>query len=84
MTVKFKDTVSAQACVLVSHFAIVPFAFSLKSAQRMDGRFFAGRRVEASLFYGKQRFQRSGVGEEEEGTEEERLAAFNDWIMADS
>lgn len=63
MTVKFKDPLSAQACVL-----------------KMNGRFFAGRRIEASVFFGKQRFRRSDT-EDEQGTEEERLARFNDFIM---
>ncbi|KIY64154.1 hypothetical protein CYLTODRAFT_381276 [Cylindrobasidium torrendii FP15055 ss-10] len=63
MTVKFKDPLSAQACVV-----------------KMNGRFFAGRRIEASVFFGKQRFRRSDT-EDEQGTEEERLARFNDFIM---
>ncbi|KAF8881545.1 hypothetical protein CPB85DRAFT_1378315 [Mucidula mucida] len=66
MTVKFRDPVSAQACVL-----------------RMNGRFFSGRRIEASLYFGKQRFRRSGTGDEE-GTEEERLAAFSQFLMDES
>ncbi|KAJ6609907.1 hypothetical protein B0H10DRAFT_2177997 [Mycena sp. CBHHK59/15] len=43
MTVKFRDPLSAQACVL-----------------KMNGRYFDGMRVEAALYSGKQRFQRSG------------------------
>lgn len=50
----------------------------------MNGRFFDGRRVEASLYYGKQHFRRSGAGNEEEGTEEERLAAFSAFLMDES
>jgi HIV Tat-specific factor 1 len=54
----------------------------------MNGRFFAGQRIEASLFTGKQRFKRSGAVEdmEEGGTEEsekERLANFTEWLMED-
>ncbi|KAJ7594150.1 hypothetical protein C8J56DRAFT_1002129 [Mycena floridula] len=69
MTIKFRDVVSAQACVL-----------------KMNGRFFDGRRVEATFFTGKQRFRRSGVGEEADGdTEEEtkRLDSFAEWLMTE-
>ncbi|CAL1707081.1 unnamed protein product [Somion occarium] len=68
MTVKFRDPLSAQACVL-----------------KMNGRFFDGRRVEASLYAGKQRFRRSGVSEEVEGegdeAEKKRLDDFAQWLM---
>ena len=52
----------------------------------MNGRFFAGRKVEASLFTGGERFQRSGVGEDagdEDNEEEEkqRLDDFAQWLM---
>ncbi|KAI0769779.1 hypothetical protein BD413DRAFT_477399 [Trametes elegans] len=67
MTVKFKDPLSAQACVL-----------------KMNGRFFAGRRIEASLYAGRQRFKRSGhgdnFGDNEEG-EKMRLDEFAKWLM---
>lgn len=70
MTVKFRDPISAQACLL-----------------RMNGRFFAGRRIEATLFAGKQRFKRSGAGEEYEGdgadAEKKRLDDFAEWLMAE-
>ncbi|KAI8972216.1 hypothetical protein BD414DRAFT_500559 [Trametes punicea] len=69
MTVKFKDPLSAQACVL-----------------KMNGRFFAGRRIEAYLYAGRQRFKRSGhgddFGEGEEG-EKKRLDDFAKWLMAE-
>ncbi|TFK75460.1 hypothetical protein BDN72DRAFT_832339 [Pluteus cervinus] len=67
MSVKFKDPVSAQACVL-----------------RMNGRFFAGRRIEAVLYNGKQRYKRSGAGEADgdtEDVEKRRLDDFANWLM---
>ncbi|KAL1942094.1 hypothetical protein VTO73DRAFT_6624 [Trametes versicolor] len=67
MTVKFKDALSAQACVL-----------------KMNGRFFAGRRVEASLYAGRQRFRRSGFGDAAAGgdeNEKNRLDEFAKWLM---
>ncbi len=53
----------------------------------MNGRFFAGRKIEASLYAGKQRFRRSGAGEEyeDEGDEAEgrRLDDFASWLMTE-
>jgi HIV Tat-specific factor 1 len=51
----------------------------------MNGRFFDGRRVEASLFVGRQRFKRSGAAEDLEGedTEGKRLDDFAQWLMAE-
>jgi HIV Tat-specific factor 1 len=53
----------------------------------MNGRFFDGRRIEASLYYGKQRFARSGAGEEAEGdsdeAEKKRLDDFAQWLMTE-
>ncbi|KAF5348626.1 hypothetical protein D9758_006852 [Tetrapyrgos nigripes] len=70
MTVKFRDPLSAQACVI-----------------KMNGRFFAGRKIEASLYAGKQRFQRSEVGEEFEGdsdeAEKKRLDNFAQWLLTE-
>ncbi|KAI0696724.1 hypothetical protein BC835DRAFT_1271448 [Cytidiella melzeri] len=70
MTVKFRDHLSAQACVI-----------------KMNGRFFAGRRLEATLYAGKQRFKRSGTGEEVEGdndeAEKQRLDDFAQWLMTE-
>ncbi|KAF7321384.1 RRM domain-containing protein [Mycena kentingensis (nom. inval.)] len=67
MTVKFKDPLSAQACVL-----------------KMNGRYFDGLRVEASLYTGKQRFKRSGAGDEGDGDDErERLDSFAQWLLAE-
>ncbi|KAJ7045509.1 hypothetical protein C8F04DRAFT_1065051 [Mycena alexandri] len=70
MTVKFRDPISAQACVV-----------------KMNGRFFDGLRVEASLYSGKQRFKRSGTGEEIEGdndeAEKKRLDNFAQWLLTE-
>ncbi|KAJ7287541.1 hypothetical protein C8J57DRAFT_1284225 [Mycena rebaudengoi] len=70
MTVKFRDPLSAQACVL-----------------KMNGRFFDGLRVEASLYNGKHRFRRSGTGEEVEGdsdeAEKKRLDNFAQWLLTE-
>ncbi|KAF8658269.1 hypothetical protein AX16_002045 [Volvariella volvacea WC 439] len=71
MTVKFRDPLSAQACVL-----------------KMNGRYFDGRKVEAFLYSGKQRFQRSGhAGDDFEGNtdeaEKKRLDDFAQWLMAE-
>ncbi|KAM5531255.1 hypothetical protein V8D89_015056 [Ganoderma adspersum] len=69
MTVKFKDALSAQACVI-----------------KMNGRFFAGRRIEASLYAGRQRFKRSGHGDnlgEGDEVEKQRLDDFAKWLMAE-
>ncbi|KAF7361907.1 Splicing factor U2AF-associated protein 2 [Mycena venus] len=70
MTVKFRDPLSAQACVV-----------------KMNGRFFDGLRVEASLYSGKQRFKRSGTGDEIEGdndeAEKKRLDSFAQWLLTE-
>ncbi|THH06512.1 hypothetical protein EW145_g4031 [Phellinidium pouzarii] len=70
MTVKFRDPISAQACIL-----------------RMQGRFFDGRRVEASLYSGKQRFKRSGTHSNVEGegdaADKKRLDEFANWLMTE-
>ena len=51
----------------------------------MNGRFFDGRKVEAFLYSGKQRFKRSGTGDDQEGEgdeeEKKRLDNFADWLM---
>jgi len=71
ITVKFRDPISAQACIL-----------------KMQGRFFSGRRIEASLWIGKRRFRRSGAADdvEEMGgdeSEKERLDAFAHWLLTE-
>lgn len=52
----------------------------------MQGRFFAGRRVEAFLYSGKERYNRTiGGGDhsdmEVDGDEKKRLDDFTDWLM---
>ncbi|KAF8441368.1 hypothetical protein L210DRAFT_3759977 [Boletus edulis BED1] len=72
MTVKFRDPLGAQACVL-----------------KMNARFFAGRRIEASLYIGKQRFRRSGHGDgddvegDSDEAEKKRLDNFATWLMTE-
>lgn len=53
--------------------------------QKMQGRFFDGKRIEASLYSGRQRFKRSGTHDdyaEEEGdaSEKKRLDDFAKWL----
>ena len=53
----------------------------------MNGRFFAGRRVEASLWGGKARFKRSGYTDDVEGegdvAEKKRLDEFAQWLLSE-
>lgn len=53
----------------------------------MNGRFFAGRRIEADLYSGKQRFKRSGAGDdlggEGEDAERKRLDDFAKWLVTE-
>lgn len=53
----------------------------------MNGRFFDGRRVEAELFAGKQRFKRTGAVEDRTGDGEEaerkRLDDFAAWLLTE-
>ena len=86
MTVKFRDHLSAEACVIVSiSFQPPHYPVILTFNQKMNGRFFDGRRIEASLFSGKQRFQRSGDDFEGEGDEAERkrLDDFAQWLLTE-
>ena len=54
--------------------------------QKMQGRFFAGRRVEAYLYAGQQRFKRT-KGEDDDmlgdgaDSERKRLDDFAEWLM---
>ncbi|KAG9123752.1 hypothetical protein FRC07_014058 [Ceratobasidium sp. 392] len=72
MTVKFKDPVSAQACIL-----------------KMNGRFFAGRKIIAEFYDGRERYGKSGAdapvfngdGEEGDDAERKRLDDFAAWLM---
>ena len=47
--------------------------------QKMNGRFFAGRRVEAYLYDGKEKFARSSHNENEE-EQEERRKNYENWL----
>ena len=62
-------------------------SLSAPRRQKMNGRFFAGRRIEASLYAGKQRFRRSGAGDEFDGEgdedEKQRLDDFAQWLMSE-
>lgn len=53
----------------------------------MNGRFFAGRQIDASLYAGKNMFKRSGVGEDMEGdsaeAEKKRLDDFAKWLLTE-
>lgn len=85
MTVKFRDPLSAQACVLVSFSTPCSRQF-VTIIQKMDGRFFDKRRVEAELFTGRQRFKRSGAGDDIGGGEDDerkRLDDFARWLMTE-
>ena len=57
----------------------------LTNLQKMNGRYFAGQKVEAFLYAGKQRFRRTGAGDEFEGegdeSEKKRLDDFAQWLM---
>ncbi|KAF8608619.1 hypothetical protein BDV93DRAFT_433862 [Ceratobasidium sp. AG-I] len=72
MTVKFRDPVSAQACIL-----------------KMNGRFFAGRKIQAEFYDGRERYKRSTGdmpasnvdGEEGDDAERKRLDDFAEWLM---
>ena len=52
----------------------------------MNGRFFDGRQIEANLYAGRQRFKRSGAGDDtEEGddADKKRLDDFAQWLMTE-
>jgi len=55
--------------------------------QKLNGRYFDKRRIEAELFTGRQRFKRSGAGDEIEGgsedAERKRLDEFAKWLMTE-
>lgn len=53
--------------------------------QVMDGRFFAGARVEAYIFDGTEKFRKTNTKKtdaEEDAAEKERLEKFGDWLEA--
>jgi len=53
----------------------------------MDGRWFSGRKIEASFYTGKERFRKSGGGAtteaDEAASEKARLEGFEKWLMAE-
>jgi HIV Tat-specific factor 1 len=53
----------------------------------MNGRFFAGHRIEATLYSGRQRFRRSGAAEDidvdGDEAEKRRLDDFAKWLMTE-
>ena len=55
--------------------------------QKMNGRYFAGRQIQAHFFDGEERFKKSGAGQMQEDGEvarkNERLADFEKWPMAE-
>ncbi|CAG8802330.1 22886_t:CDS:2, partial [Gigaspora margarita] len=68
VSVKFKDPLSAEACVL-----------------KMNGRFFAGRKIEAHIFDGKQKYQKTGSKSNETEEEESiRLEKYAKWLEQDN
>ena len=68
--------------------SFLPYRMLPTPGKKMHGRFFSGRKVEASLWIGKQRFQRTGVAEDveeiggEEG-EKKRLDDFAHWLLTE-
>jgi len=53
----------------------------------MNGRYFDGRQVEARLYDGQERYQRSGTGNDDDDDDDEaekkRLDAFASWLESD-
>ncbi|KAI9204268.1 uncharacterized protein BJ171DRAFT_122085 [Polychytrium aggregatum] len=47
---------------------------------RMNGRFFAGRRIEAYHFDGKEKFEKSKTKGESEEEEKQRIEAYEKWL----
>jgi len=91
MTVKFRDPISARACIIVSEKSqpiqsMGPSDHFL-AFKKMEGRFFDGRRIEATLYSGKERFQRSGAADDILGvsdeTEKKRLDDFAHWLLTE-
>lgn len=87
MTVKFRDPLSAQACIIVRSLAVHSSLCRADGrGQKMNGRFFAGRRIEASLYTGKQRFKRTvddALEDAGDETEKKRLDDFAKWLMTE-
>jgi HIV Tat-specific factor 1 len=53
----------------------------------MHGRWFSGRKIEASFYTGNEHFKRSGGGvtteADEAANEKARLEGFEKWLMAE-
>lgn len=90
MTVKFRDPVSAQACILVSVLHLHALFILIQSfPKKMNGRFFAGRKIQAEFYDGRERYKRSTGdmpasnvdGEEGDDAERKRLDDFAEWLM---
>ncbi|KAK9388644.1 hypothetical protein V1515DRAFT_578964 [Lipomyces mesembrius] len=58
---------------------------ALDCVSKMDGRYFSGRQLEASIYDGQVRYRKSGKkhGDEDDKVEEERLARFGEWLEHD-
>jgi HIV Tat-specific factor 1 len=90
MTVKFRDPLSAQACIIVRYRPWTAFSDTTLNGlpQKMNDRFFAGRRIEATLYSGRQRFNRGGAdagnadGQGDEA-DKQRLDDFAKWLMTE-
>ena len=48
--------------------------------QRMNGRFFAGRKLEAEIYDGKTKYTSNVTSEDAEKEEAERLEKFAKWL----
>lgn len=46
----------------------------------MNGRFFAGQKVEAYIFDGEEKFKKSNKKEVDDEAEKERLVKFGTWL----
>jgi len=90
MTIKFRDPLSAKACIIMSYFfhRCLPTSTSLSLTSRLHNarRFFAGLRVEACLYTGQQLLKCS-KGEDDDvigdgiGSERKRFDDFAQWLM---
>jgi HIV Tat-specific factor 1 len=57
--------------------------------QKMNGRFFSGRKIQAGFYDGRERYRKSGGdvpalnadGEEDDDAERQRLDDFAAWLM---
>ncbi|KAK9376622.1 uncharacterized protein V1513DRAFT_439222 [Lipomyces chichibuensis] len=59
---------------------------ALDCASKMDGRYFSGRQLEASIYDGRVRYRKSGKkhgDDDDDKVEEDRLARFGEWLEHD-